>query len=93
MTKHVLREASKKDKEIRALMEDISLHNECRQDFLKPYGGIFNEMLTIDGIVLKGNQAVLRVSLRANAIGLAHEGHQCADKHFSYFGKHAGFLE
>ena len=74
-------------------MEDISLHNECRQDVLKPYGGIFNEMWTIDGIVLKGNQAVLPVSLRANAIGLAHEGHQCADKHFSYFGKHAGFLE
>ena len=37
-------------------------------------------MWTIDGIVLKGNQVVLPVSLRANAIGLAHEGHQCADK-------------
>ena len=61
-------------------MEDISLHNECRQDFLKPYRGVFNETWTIDGIVLKGNQAVLPVSSRANAIGLVHEGHRCADK-------------
>ena len=65
---------------MRALMEDISLHNECCQDFLKPYGGVFNEMWTIDGIVLKGNQAVLPVSLRAKAIRLAHEGHKCADR-------------
>ena len=67
---------------MRALMEDISLHNQCRQDFLKPHRGVFNEMWTIDGIVFKGNQAVLPVSLRANAIGLAHEGHQCADNMF-----------
>ena len=80
ITKDVLREASKKGKEMRALMEDISLHNECCQDFLKPYRGVFNEMWTIDGIALKGSQAVLPVFLRANAIGLKYEGHQCADK-------------
>ena len=47
---------------MRTLMEDISLHNECHQNFLKPYRGVFNEMRTIDGIVLKGIQAVLPVS-------------------------------
>ena len=52
ITKDVLREASKKDKEMRALMEDISLHNECRKDLLKSYRGVFNEMWTIDGIVV-----------------------------------------
>ena len=31
--KDVLREASKKNKEIRAIMKDISLHNEYHQDF------------------------------------------------------------
>ena len=41
---------------------------------------ITKNVWTIDGIVLKGNQAVLSVSLRTNAIGLAHEGHYCADK-------------
>ena len=62
--------------------------------FLKLYRGVFNEMWTIDGIVLKGNQAVLPVSLRANAIGLAREGHTSVQiKRFSYFGKHVGFLE
>ena len=35
ITKDVLREASKKDKEMRALIDDISLHNECRQDFFE----------------------------------------------------------
>ena len=45
--KDVLKEASKKEKEIRALMEDISLHNECRQNFLKPYRCVFNEMWTL----------------------------------------------
>ena len=82
IVKDVLREASKKDKEIRNLMEDISLHNECCQDFLKPYRGIFNELWTTDGIVLKGNQAVLPVTLWSSVIGLSHEGHQCADKTF-----------
>ena len=61
-------------------MEDISLHNESPQDFLKSYRGSFDEMWTIDGIVLKDNQAVLPASLRAKAIGLAHEGYQRADK-------------
>ena len=62
ITKDVLREASQKEKEMRTLMEDISLHNECHQNFLKPYRGVFDEMRTIDGIVLKGIQAVLPVS-------------------------------
>ena len=48
--------------------------------FLKSYRGIFNELWTVDDIVLKGNQAILPVSLQANITGLAHEGHQCADK-------------
>ena len=79
--KDTFEEAVKKTEN--GLMEDISLHNECRQDFLKSYRGVFNEMWTTDDIVLKGNQAVLPVYLWANATGLAHEGHH----------KHAGFLE
>ena len=93
ITKDVLREALKKNKEIRALMEDISLHNECRQDILKAYRGVFNELLTIDGIVLKGSQAVLPVSLRANTTGLAHEGHQCVDKTFQLLRQTCWFFE
>ena len=62
ITKDVLREMPK-DTEMRALKEDISLHNECCQEFLKAYSGVLNELWTTDGIVLEGNQAVLPVSL------------------------------
>ena len=74
-------------------MEDTSFLNECCQDFLKLYKGVFNEIWTIDGIVLKGNQAVLPVSLWANAMNSDMKNTSVQIKHFSYFGKHADSLE
>ena len=41
---------------------------------------MFEELSMVNGIAVRGRQIVVPVSLRADAIALAHEGHQCADK-------------
>ena len=70
--------------EMKLLRHCIITQNERRikQD-LKEYHGVFGELWTNDGIILKGNQIVVPPTLRAEVIGLAHEGHQNADKTLS----------
>ena len=70
--------------EMKLLRHCIITQNERRikQD-LKEYHGVFGELWTYDGIILKGNQIVVPPTLRAEVIGLAHEGHQNADKTLS----------
>ena len=47
---------------------------------LKQYHGVFCDLWTSDGVILKGCQIIIPKFLRANVIGLAHEGHQHAEK-------------
>ena len=53
--------------------------SDCKKH-LKPYYGIFDELTEVDGIILHGSQIVIPVSLQTDIIGLAHEGHQYAEK-------------
>ena len=45
--------------------------SKCKKE-LPDYAGIFEELSIIDGIIVQGNQILIRKSLRADAIGLAH---------------------
>ena len=75
-----IREETKKDAKLQLLIDSIGRHNECRNPELREFHDIFSDIWVCDGIVMKGNQVVLPKSLHADAIALAHEGHQYADK-------------
>ena len=47
---------------------------------LKQYHGVFSDLWTSDGVNLKGCQIIIPKFLRTNVIGLAHKGHQHAEK-------------
>ena len=63
------------------LSKYIVTHDRCScQKNLPEYYEVFTDLTTIDGVILKGNQVIVPESLRAEVIGLAHEGHQYAEK-------------
>ena len=70
LTTTKIREETKKDNKLQALMKDMEKHNHCRNPELKEFHEIFNELWVCDGIILKGNQVVLHKSLNADAIAL-----------------------
>ena len=81
MTLNMLKEASKIDSEIQLLISCIHSRNitHCKKS-LKQYAGIFDELTIINDLAVRGDKVIIPQSLRADAISLAHEGHQCADK-------------
>ena len=58
---------------------------------LKDYHGVFNDLWTCDGLILKGHQIVIPPTLRAEVVGLAHEGHQHADKTLNLLRQNSWF--
>ena len=81
ITLQILRRASSKDKMLQLLISYIKTQNksDCKKH-LKPYYGIFDELTEVDGVILRGSQIVIPESLQTDIIGLAHEGHQYAEK-------------
>ena len=68
------------DEFMQKLIDSITSHNECRDSRLQAYKGVFDELWVIDGMVMRGHQIVLPVSMVADEISLAHEGQQGIDK-------------
>ena len=81
ITLDMVRRETREDKDMKLLKEYIVKHDlyGCKKN-LPEYCDIFQELTVIDNVVLKGNQIVIPTSLRADVIGLAHEGHQYSDK-------------
>ena len=81
ITLDILRRAISKDKMLQLLISYIKTQNksDCKKH-LKPYYGIFDELTEVDGVILHGSQIVIPESLQTDIIGLAHEGHQYAEK-------------
>ena len=81
ITLDMLGRTSSKDKILQLLISYIKSQNksDCRKR-LKPYYGIFDELTEVDGVILRGSQIVFPESLQTDIIGLAHEGHQFAEK-------------
>ena len=81
ITLDILRRASSKDKMLQLLISYIKTQNksDCKKH-LKPYYSIFDELTKVDGVILRGSQIVIPESLQTDIIGLAHEGHQYAEK-------------
>ena len=81
ITLDILRRASSKDKMLQLLISYIKTQNksDCKKH-LKSYYGIFDRLTEVDGVILHGSQMVILESLQTDIIGLAHEGHQYAEK-------------
>ena len=84
ITLDIVKAGMMKDKEMKLLSKLVISHNkvECQKK-LPEYHNIFDDLTVIDGVVMKGNQLVIPKSLRADVIGLSHEGHQYIDKTLS----------
>ena len=84
ITLDMVRRETREDKDMKLLKEYVVKHDlyGCKKN-LPEYCDIFQELTVIDNVVLKGNQIVIPTSLRADVIGLAHEGHQYSDKTLS----------
>ena len=81
ITIDMLKSEIKMDDEMQLLAKYIVKHDRgnCQKN-LREYYHIFDELTVIDGLILKEHQLVIPKSLRAEVVGLAHEGHQYVDK-------------
>ena len=88
----IVRSETAADEELKLLHQCILSHDDrsvAKQ--LKEYHGIFHDLWSTDGVILKGCQVVIPKSLRAEVIGLAHEGHQHAEKTLSLLRQSSWF--
>ena len=71
--------ASSKDKTLQLLISYIKTQNknDCKKHLIN---SIFDELTEVDEVILRGSQIVVPESLQTDIIGLAHEGHQYAEK-------------
>ena len=75
-----VREATQQDPLLSKLMADIQrgrLSEELRNT---EYKGVFEELTTTSGVILKGERLVMPKALHPMVIALAHEGHQGEDR-------------
>ena len=92
ITMDIVRSETAADEELKLLHQCILSHDDrsvAKQ--LKEYHGIFHDLWSTDGVILKGCQVVIPKSLRAEVIGLAHEGHQHAEKTLSLLRQSSWF--
>ena len=73
ITREVLQQATAKDKTLSWLMEDIT-RGECRAALTR-YTQVFDELMVVDGMVVRGERLVIPEELQASVVQLAHEGH------------------
>ena len=78
MNWEMVREATRKDPEMRMLQEDIQA-GECR-NALTAYTKVFEELTEVGGLIMRGDRLVLPKELQPAAIQLAHEGHLGQEK-------------
>ena len=92
ITLDMVKKESELDEDMTLLKSCILSHDigNCKKN-LPEYYHIFHELTVIDDIVMKNYQIVIPKSLRAEVIGLAHEGHQHADKTLSFLRQSCWF--
>jgi hypothetical protein len=78
VTLEQMKTATGKDPTMQRLIQAIQtgyISNPDKQE-LMPYSHVFNELSTVEGLVLRGSKMVVPESLRNQVVTLAHEGHQ-----------------
>ena len=79
------------DLELQLLKEDIITNKTCCNHLIS-FQKVFHELSYIEGIIMRGSQAVIPTSLQTEIIGLAHEGHMGADKTLNLLRQSCWFL-
>ena len=79
ITLEILRVTTAIDPDLQLLKEDIITNKTCC-NHLVSFQKIFHELSYIKGTIMRGSQAVIPTSLKAEITGLGHEGHMGADK-------------
>ena len=70
-----------KDSYLQSLLKLVRVRDAgtCKKTHPDFYG-IFKELSEVNGLVVRGHQIVIPKALQADAIGIAHEGHQASEK-------------
>ena len=68
----MLAEATKRDQQLKLLAEDIQKGN-CRKA-LRKYSKLFEELMLVKGVIVRGEQLVIPKELQHDVIQFAHEG-------------------
>ena len=78
VTLEQMKTATGKDPTMQRLIQAIQTGYISNPDIqeLMPYSHVFNELSTVEGLVLRGSKMVVPESLRNQVVTLAHEGHQ-----------------
>jgi hypothetical protein len=76
MTIAEMQEASEKDNTICKIRECIEKNKWTKEDELKPYFIVRNDLTVHESIILKGRKLVIPRKLRQRILQLAHESHQ-----------------
>ena len=69
----MLAKAAERDLQLRWLTEDIQT-GKCRKALTK-YTKIFEELMLVRGVIVRGEQLIIPEELQQDVIQLAHEGH------------------
>jgi hypothetical protein len=89
ITRKMLRKATAEDEQLKHLMEDIQ-EGTCRKA-LHRFDKVFEELATVDGIVMRGDQLIIPGQLQAQVVELAHEGHMGQEKTLQLLRQYAWF--
>ena len=74
-----LREATGKDPELSKILQEKKAAIKSSATSKGPFGKIWDELHEWDGILIRGKKLVLPETMQAQAIAIAHEGHQQTD--------------
>ena len=85
MTLKILKRETANDPKMQELAKCIKKHDldYCKKH-LKEYSGVFSDLTEIEGLIMKGGQIVIPERLRADLVGLSHEGHQAPEKNLQF---------
>merc|ERR1712015_303630 len=74
-----MKEATAADPELLQVLKEKIAGNKSTKMSKGPYGKIWPEIHERDGILIRGDKIIVPKSLQAQAIAIAHEGHQQSD--------------
>ena len=81
------------DRELQKLIKCVEEKSiDHKDEDLRKYSNVFNELAVVDGLVLRGERIVVPQTLRGAALKIAHEGHQGIVRTKQLLRAHVWFL-
>ena len=93
ISKEELEKATENDEELQRLITCVREKKIDRRDLgMKAYSNVFDELVAVDGLVLRGERIVVPRELRETIVTIAHESHQGIVRTKQLLRAHVWFL-